>query len=114
MSNSPFYPETGSSIIPIYQRVRTRTPSGDIGESYESVFTRDELAATGPDTSTPTGFSDAWFVMLKDTFSWSSMQWDVVQQASTTDGLLEIVAAKVSGSVVDYFARATLIQAPTY
>lgn len=114
-SDTAFYPESFSdSIAPIYKRVRTPLPAGVRGSGFELVFSHEEIALSGPDLSTPSAMKDDWFVMLKDTFQWVALQWNVIQQASTAYGHMEIVAATVGGNVVDYFIRATLTQPPTY
>lgn len=115
MTDQVYYPESGSNPAPIYKRIRVRTPSGNLGLSYEIVYAHDDLVAMGgPDLSTPADMTDTWFVMLKDTFEWVGAQWAVIEQCNTASARVEVVAAKVNNVVVDYFVKSTLLQPPTY
>lgn len=114
MAGQVYYPESFSHSEPIYRLTAERLSSGPVGESYEIVYSHDDLAPSGPDLEVPADFAHSWSVMLKDTFEWVDMQWAVIQQASTEYGHLEVIAAQVNGEVIDYFARASLTQAPIY
>ncbi|MFZ3556466.1 MULTISPECIES: hypothetical protein [unclassified Streptomyces] len=108
------YPETGADKTPIYRLVVTRTSAGPIGGSFEVVYTHHDLEPNGPDLTADADTVQSWSVMLKDSFEWVNVQWAVVEQANTASARLEVIAAKVNGSVVDFFTRTTITQPPVY